>query len=90
MSRVFAETNTEGRLECVETRFQSSGLDASPGVQKGRDPHGQTQDLRERLHLRLGGLGMPQYPLRGDGGSSRGRWSGASVFTAETAALDAY
>lgn len=32
---------------------------------------GQTQDMRERLHLPLG-LGTPQYPPRGDGGNSQG------------------
>lgn len=49
MSHVLAETTTERRLECVETRFQSSGLDASPGVQKGRDPRTCGRDYISHL-----------------------------------------
>lgn len=53
-----------------------------PLVSKKEETPGQTQDTRERLHLPLG-LGTPQHPPRGQGGSSQGGWSGAPVFAAE-------
>lgn len=52
-----------------------------PLVSKKEETPGQTQDTRERLHLPLG-LGTPQHPPRGQGGSSQG-WSGAPVFAAQ-------
>lgn len=42
-----------------------------PSYPERKRPPGQTQDTWERLHLPLG-LGTPQYPPGGDGGSSQG------------------
>lgn len=78
-----------GRAQAGERTvlLHASELDASPHLQKGRkeETPGQTQDMRERLHLPLG-WGTPQPPPRGDGGSSRERTVRGPVFAAESAA----